>query len=87
MSGFTPHASAPTVKIADIAYLRFTRRDLAAAEEYFRDFGLTVAARTGEALYLRGALPQHHCVIVQRGRHDQFVALALRSADKILEGR
>ena len=80
MTTFAPRAEAPTIRIADIAYLRFGRRDLVRAERYFIDFGLKVSARTERAVYFRGVLPQHHCVIVEESRHDTFVALGLRGA-------
>jgi hypothetical protein len=80
MTIFTPRAESPMIKVADIAYLRFGRRDLARAERYFADFGLKLSARTGSAIYLRGVLPQHHCVIVEASRHDAFLALGLRAA-------
>ena len=79
MTTFTPRAASPTIKVADIAYLRFGRRDLAQAERYFVDFGLKLSARTRSAIYLRGVLPQHHCVIVEQSRHDTFLALGLRA--------
>ena len=82
MTTFTPRADAPTSKIADIAYLRFGRRDLERAERYFTDFGLQVSARTDQAIYFRGVLPQHHCVIVEASAHDTFVALGLRTATR-----
>jgi len=80
MTTFTPRAEAPAIRVADVAYLRFGRRDLARAERYMIDFGLKVAARTDEAIYFRGVLPQHHCVIVEASRHDAFLALGLRAA-------
>ena len=80
MKQFTPRVASPTIKVADIAHLRYTRRDLARAERYFLDFGLRLAARTERAIYLRGVLPQHHCLIVEAGSHDRFVALGLRAA-------
>jgi len=80
MSAFTPRAGAPAIKVADVAYVRFARRDLARAERYFVDFGLHVSARTDKAIYLRGVLPQHHCVIVEHAEHDAFAALGLRAA-------
>lgn len=80
MTTFTPRADAPTIRVADVAYLRFGRRDLGRAERYMLDFGLKVAARTDEAIYFRGVLPQHHCVIVEARRHDAFLGLGLRAA-------
>jgi hypothetical protein len=80
MTPFTPRADAPIIKVADVAYVRFARRDLALAERYFLDFGLHVSARTDRAICLRGVLPQHHYVIVERADHDAFAALGLRAA-------
>jgi hypothetical protein len=80
MTAFTPRAEAPIIKVADVAYVRFARRDLARAERYFLDFGLHVSARTERAIYLRGVLPQHCCAIVERAEHDAFAALGLRAA-------
>jgi hypothetical protein len=76
---FMPHNDHPIIKIADIAYLRFGRVDLARARAYFLDFGLHVAAETEGAIYFRGILPQHHCVIVERSRRDDFLGFGLRA--------
>lgn len=85
MTRFTPRASQPLVKIADIAYLRFGRRDLDRATRYFQDFGLTIAARSADVVHFRGVMPQHHCLIVERAAHDGFLSLGLRatSADDL----
>jgi hypothetical protein len=80
MNPLTPRADAPLIKVADVGYVRFARRDLARAERYFLDFGLHVSARTERATYLRGVMPQHHYVIVERAQHDAFAALGLRAA-------
>lgn len=81
MTLFHPRAEAPIIKVEDIAWLRFGRRDLAEAERYFLDFGLHVSARSDEAIYLRGVLAAHHIVIVERRAHDVFLSLGLRAAD------
>jgi len=80
-----PRCTQPVIRIADIAYLRFGRVDLARARRYFADFGLHVAAETDSALYFRGVLPQHHIVIVERAARDGFLAVGLRagSADDL----
>jgi len=69
----------PVIRIADIAYLRFGRTDLARARRYFTDFGLHVIADTGTALYFRGVLSQHHIVIVERTPADAFLAVGLKA--------
>jgi|SRR3954468_234885 catechol-2,3-dioxygenase len=79
MSTFSARADAPIIKVADVAYVRFARRDLARAERYFLDFGLHVSARSDRAIYLRGVLRQHHYLIVERAEHDAFTALGLRA--------
>lgn len=80
MTIFTPRAEAPTIKVADIAYLRLTRADVPTAERYYIDFGMQVSARTPRAVYLRGVLPQHHHLIVEQGERDGLAALGLRAA-------
>jgi len=80
LTEFIPRAAAPVIKVADVAYVRCARRDLGRAERYFLDFGLRLSVRTDNAIYLRGVLPQHHYVIVERAEHDAFAALGLRAA-------
>ncbi len=79
ISEFQPRACDPVIKIADIAYLRFGRRDVALACRYFKDFGLIESARDNGRIYFRGILPQHHCVIIEPARHDSFLAMGLRA--------
>lgn len=80
MTTFQPRAEAPVIKVEDIAWLRFARKDMAQAERYFLDFGLQVSARTDDAIYLRGVLGAHHVVIVEHRAHDGFLSLGLRAA-------
>ncbi|EFL19413.1 LOW QUALITY PROTEIN: 2,3-dihydroxybiphenyl-1,2-dioxygenase, partial [Streptomyces sp. C] len=47
-----------------------------------RDFGFAVAARTGQALYLRGTLPGSACVVLRRGRASRFLGPAFRAAER-----
>jgi len=79
VSDFQPRATNPIIKISDIAYLRFGRRDVAQACRYFQDFGLVESARDKGRIYFRGILPQHHFVIIEPTRHDEFLALGLRA--------
>ena len=79
LTEFIPRAAAPVIKVADVAYVPFARRDLRRAERYFLDFGLRLSVRTDNAIYLRGVLPQHHYVIVERAERDAFAALGLRA--------
>ncbi|MEV6011773.1 VOC family protein [Streptomyces sp. NPDC051976] len=72
----------PVVKVADLAWLEFEKRDLDRAEAFARDFGFAVAARTPDALYLRGTLPGSACVVIRRGRTARFLGPAFRAAER-----
>lgn len=80
MTPLITRAAEPVIRIADIAYLRFGRRDLDQAARYFTDFGLTETARTGNRVCFRGVLPQAAIVIVERADRDDFLALGLRAS-------
>lgn len=82
MTQFIPRCASALIKADELAYLRLTRRDLARAVRFFTDFGLQVTARTERAVYLRGCLPQHHCVIVEQGEHDGFAALGIHALNR-----
>ncbi|TMR94484.1 VOC family protein [Nonomuraea basaltis] len=73
-------ARDPVIKVMDLAWLEFEKTDLVRAESFARDFGFAVAARTQDALYLRGTLPGPHCVVVRRGPRSRFVGPAFRAA-------
>ena len=65
----------PIVKVTDLAYVRLQSPDLDQAEEFLTDFGMTRAARTPTALYMRGTDPQHHIHVTHLGE-PKFVGLA-----------
>ncbi|MGF6316821.1 hypothetical protein [Pseudomonas frederiksbergensis] len=46
-----------SVKAASLAYLIFERSDLDKAEQYLTDFGLILALRSDDQLYLHGTGP------------------------------
>lgn len=71
----------PVIKVADLAWLEFEKPDLDRAERFARDFGFGVAARTTDALYLRGTLPGSHCLVIRRGPTPRFVGPAFRAAE------
>ncbi|PKV90033.1 VOC family protein [Streptomyces sp. TLI_146] len=75
-------ARQPVIKVADLAWLEFEKPDLARAEVFARDFGFAVAARTGQALYLRGTLPGSACVVVRCGRTSRFLGPVFRAAER-----
>ncbi|MBZ4415509.1 2,4,5-trihydroxytoluene oxygenase [Myxococcus sp. RHSTA-1-4] len=70
-----PH---PTVKAQSLAWLMFERPDLDRTERFLTDFGLRVAARTDEALFLRGTEPSPFCYVAVQGRRPRFAGFGLR---------
>ena len=76
----TPQPSrdpAPTAKAQKLAYLLFELPDLNRAETFLVDFGLTVAHREADALYLRGARTEPFCYCARRGDQPRFVGFGL----------
>ncbi|HEY1506027.1 MAG TPA: hypothetical protein VGF92_17110 [Stellaceae bacterium] len=63
------------VKVKDIAYGRLQAPDLDAMEEFLTNFGMTRAARTADALYMRGTDPTHHLHVTHKGP-TKFIGLA-----------
>ena len=56
----------PIIKVRDLAWVRLRAPDLDAQEEFLTHFGLTRAARTPEALYMRGTDPVHHIHVTEK---------------------
>src|ERR1700730_3067370 len=65
----------PLIKVTDLAYGRLRGPDLGVAEELLTRFGLSRAARTPSALYMRGTDPAHHIHVTEKGEPG-FVGLA-----------
>jgi hypothetical protein len=63
------------VKVRDIAFGRLQAPDLDAMEEFLTNFGMARAARTADALYMRGTDPSHHIHVTHKGP-AKFVGLA-----------
>lgn len=55
------------IKVTDMAYARVTAPDLSVAETFLTDFGLTISARTENAIYARGTDSPHHIYIAEKG--------------------
>ncbi|MEX3985532.1 2,4,5-trihydroxytoluene oxygenase [Paraburkholderia sp. EG287A] len=70
----------PTVKATSLAYLIFERPDLDEAERFLVDFGLVVAERSDEVLYLRGTSGTPYCYRVHRADKPHFVGLGFAVA-------
>ncbi|MBC9249746.1 glyoxalase [Pseudomonas alcaligenes] len=72
----------PTVKAQALAHLIFERPDLQRAERFLGDFGLRVAQRDADSLYLRGTGSAPYCYQVQRGNQARFLGFALSLASR-----
>jgi len=71
----------PTIKAADLAYVRVRVPDLDRAERFFTDFGLQRAERTGNALYMRGSGSPHHVHVAELG-DPKFMSIAFSVTDE-----
>jgi len=67
------------ITIEDIAFVRYQVPDLDSMESFLVDFGLHRAARTGDALYMRGFGPTHHLHVSERGPEARTLGFALRA--------
>lgn len=79
----TAHPSrhlSPTTKATSLAYLLFERPDLDLAEKFLTDYGLRVASRDEQRLFLRGTAPAQYCYVVERAKKARFVGLAFTVA-------
>lgn len=65
--------SHPTARASALAYLVFERPDLQTAEDFLTDFGLMLASRGRDVLYMRGIAPSPYCYRVQRAHQVRFV--------------
>jgi len=65
----------PVAKVTDIAFGRLQSPDLDLAEEFLTDFGMVRAARTRDALYMRGTDAAHHLHVTHLGE-PKFIGFA-----------
>lgn len=72
-------AKNPVIKVVDLAWLEFQKRDLSATERFARAFGFTTVTRTRDQLQLRGTDPGSPCVIVRRGPRSSYIGAAFRA--------
>ena len=63
------------IKAKDMAYGRLRSPDLDLQEEFLTRFGMTRAARTPTALYMRGTDPAHHIHVTEKGE-PKFLGFA-----------
>src|SRR6476619_7700302 len=82
LSGEHPgRARNPVIKVHDLAWLEFTKPDLAASERFAAAFGFTTVNRTADELQLRGTDTGAPCVIVRRGPRSRYLGASFRAAD------
>jgi len=74
--------AAPTVKAEQLAYLIFERPDLEQAEHFLCDFGLEVAHRSSNALFLRAADSSPFCYRIKHAAKARFVGFGLTVASE-----
>jgi hypothetical protein len=72
-----PRSRAPVAKADALLYAHFERPDLEKAREYLTDFGLVVASRGENELFLRGAGPTPFIYRITRGENPRFLGLGL----------
>src|ERR1700683_4073512 len=68
-------------KGTDIAHGRLRSPDLDVQEEFLTRFGMKRAARTANALYMRGTDPVHHLHVTEKGE-PALVGLAFHAASE-----
>jgi len=66
---------SPTAKATSLAHLIFERPDFAPAEAFLTDFGLSVACRAEDRLYLRGTAAAPYCYRIERAERPRFVGM------------
>jgi catechol 2,3-dioxygenase-like lactoylglutathione lyase family enzyme len=69
-----------TIKARDLAWVRLRAPDLDVMEEFLTHFGFTRAARTPNALYMRGTDPAHHIHVTEKADDAGFVGFAYHAA-------
>lgn len=76
---------SPTTKAQSLAYLMFERPDLALAEKFLSDFGLNVAGKNDNSLFMRGADDAPFCYVVSKADAPRFVGFGftVASADDL----
>lgn len=73
--------SEPIIKVKQLAFVRVEAPDLAVAEKFLTEFGLSLAGKTSDALYFRGTDPEPICYVLTQGNNDVIsIAFAAESA-------
>jgi catechol 2,3-dioxygenase-like lactoylglutathione lyase family enzyme len=72
----------PVIKVRDLAFGRLRAPDLDAQEEFLTHFGMIRAARTPDALYMRGTGPRHHIHVTHKAADAAFIGFAYLAASE-----
>ncbi|MEQ1701966.1 MAG: glyoxalase [Ilumatobacteraceae bacterium] len=75
------------IKVTDVAFVRFQAPDLDVMQSFFEEFGLHVAERTDDTLYLRGTDDDGYVHVTHLGPEARFIGLAFdaSSVDELHE--
>jgi catechol 2,3-dioxygenase-like lactoylglutathione lyase family enzyme len=68
--------AAVGINVKDVAFVRFQAPDLDVMQSFLEDFGLTVAHRTDDALYMRGTDDEGFVHVTHLGDEPRFLSLA-----------
>lgn len=68
------------IKVTDVAFVRFQAPDLDVMQTFFEEFGLHVAERTEDTLYLRGTDDDGFVHVTHLGPEARFVGLAFQAS-------
>ena len=74
----------PIIRVRDVAFPRFSAPDLDVMEAFLTAFGMHRAARTDDALYVRGTDADHHVHVTHLGEPG-FVGLAFDATREDLD--
>ncbi|MGK8436796.1 VOC family protein [Ectopseudomonas hydrolytica] len=73
---------SPTVRAQALAHLIFERPDIDKAERFLLDFGLRLARRDADCLYLRGTGSAPYCYRIEKSDEARFVGFGLTLASR-----
>ena len=77
----TTKPDQPVIKVTDVAFPRFQAPDLDRMQAFLEAFGMQVAQRTADSLYMRGSGSDHHVHVTHLG-DAAFLGLAFRAASR-----
>jgi hypothetical protein len=77
----TGRSGNPVIKVRDLAWLEFEKRDLVRAEAFAKAFGFSTVLHTSDELHLRGTDAGSPCVLIRRGPRSRFMGPAFAALD------